>query len=91
MVAVYACNIFKFGGCVYVACMHSRMLCVCVCLFVCVHNAQLQLLGHFTVYALEGRGGEVRWHHTPQDFQMQTAYPTVSQQLVVHEGGRGGD
>ena len=39
---------------------------------------QLETAGHYTVYALEGRGGEVRWHHAPGDFQMHTAYQPVS-------------
>ena len=52
---------------------------VCVYVFMLYHiPVQLQMVGHFTVYALEGRGGEVRWHHTPRDFQVTSAYPTVS-------------
>ena len=58
-------------------CMYACMY-VCVC--ICFSPMQLQMVGHFTVYALEGRGGEVRWHHTPQDFQVATAYPVVSSQ-----------
>ena len=38
---------------------------------------QLDSLGHYTVYALEGRGGEVRWHLTPKDFQFNPAYSPV--------------
>ena len=34
-------------------------------------------LGHYTVYALEGRAGEVRWHLTPKDFQFNPAFSPV--------------
>ena len=38
---------------------------------------QLDSLGHYTVYALEGRAGEVRWHLTPKDFQFNPAFSPV--------------
>ena len=65
-------------------CLHVQYMCV-VCMYESMHclYMQLQLVGHFTVYALEGRGGEVRWHHTPQDFQMNAAYPTVSHYMCM--------
>ena len=43
----------------------------------CTLILQLDSLGHYTVYVLEGRGGEVRWHLTPKDFQFNPAYSPV--------------
>ena len=42
-----------------------------------VHYLQLDTLGHYTVYALEGRGGDVRWHLTPKDFHFNPAFNPV--------------
>ena len=43
----------------------------------CTLHIQLDTLGHYTVYALEGRGGEVRWHLTPKDFHFNPAFNPV--------------
>lgn len=65
---------------------HGLLICTNLC-----PVSQLETAGHYTVYALEGRGGEVRWHHTPGDFQMPTAYQPVSgvtdAQTYVHSDG----
>ena len=40
-------------------------------------HTQLDSLGRFSVYALEGRGGEVRWHFTPGDTDFVPAFSPV--------------
>ena len=43
-----------------------------------VFPSQMESLGHYTTFALEGRSGELRWQHMPADFQVHPAFPPVS-------------
>ena len=59
-------------------CNHCTLYIFIALYFVINPMLQLDSLGHYTVYALEGRGGEVRWHLTPKDFQFNPAFSPVS-------------
>lgn len=39
---------------------------------------QFTSLNHYSMFALEGRGGELRWKLTPFDYQFNPAYLIVS-------------
>ena len=38
---------------------------------------QLDSYEHYTTVALDGASGDVRWQHTPSDFQLNPAYRPV--------------
>ena len=54
-------------------------------LYIHVH-VQLHSLGHYSTYAIGGKGGKLLWKHEPGDFEVHPAYESTSPFVVSIHG-----